>query len=139
MKKFTVILGIAWLAFFGGCQSDADKTKEGNKKTEDTVENHTASPPAAQGPIIGESKVDTNSVEIYRVAQPQQGETYEWNVIGGMITGGQGTPQITVQWGPVKFPHGEVKVITRIHGLPETTERITVVIDPDVGGKVDDK
>ncbi len=49
-------------------------------------------------PVIdGDNTVCTNSIQTYSVPD-LAGSTYTWTVTGGIITGGQGTNQITVQW-----------------------------------------
>ncbi|PSJ77901.1 serine hydrolase [Sphingobacteriales bacterium UPWRP_1] len=57
----------------------------------------TAIIPELQLAITGSATVCTNGVAAYSVpAVPNA--VYTWTVTGGVITSGQGTPQITVQW-----------------------------------------
>ena len=52
----------------------------------------------AANAVVGNSSVCNNSLQTYSIA-PILGSTYNWTVTSGNIVSGQGTNQITVQWG----------------------------------------
>ncbi len=102
-------------------------------------------------PVLTQAKMEVDYVRVYQaftglklqgpsVVQKNQGgiqfrtnhldqATYEWSVpAGATITAGQGTPEVSVQWGETE---GDVKVIVKLDG--ETLEErlaVTHVVKP---------
>lgn len=85
-------------------------------------------------PIFGKTTVITGSNEPYNVAiMPDS--IYQWTVVGGLITVGQGTPQIMVNWGPAGATASvSVEMMSTVTNQTTPPDSITVVIDPDEGG-----
>jgi gliding motility-associated-like protein len=84
-QTFTYILLAA--ATSGGCNST------------DTVK-VTVLPPLATPAIIGSRSVCPNvRGVVYRITNTLPDITYQWTIEGGIITGGQGSSQILVDWG----------------------------------------
>lgn len=70
----------------------------GTGPVSDALEITVATTPTPE--INGTTLVCKNQEETYSTSE-NSGNTYSWEVIGGTITGGEGTPEIVVMWGDV--------------------------------------
>ncbi len=70
----------------------------------------TVVPPLPKLRIVGSTRLCPGSPNIvYRIGQPRAGLVYRWDITGGTLVTGQGTPQIQVNWGPIN-PNARVVV-----------------------------
>lgn len=82
--------------------------------------------------IAGNEYVCTEEVSYYSATEIQ-GNSYEWNVAGGIITEGQGTSGINVQWGSVTGT-GTVELTERTEsGCSGTSDVYNVSIEDCTG------
>ena len=81
--------------------------------------------------VSGEGLVCNNHTEMYD-AEYHEGSTYTWEVTGGTITEGQGTHEVTVEWG--EPGEGTVMVSEETaNGCPGSSSTFPVTIDDCTG------
>jgi PKD repeat protein len=83
-------------------------------------------------PVISGDYSVCASIGGYIYSTPATGNSFFWEISGGLITGGQGTQEITVEWGAAG--PGWVRVTETQGGCPLTTGNYHVTINPGAPG-----